>query len=65
MIPIVLILVGVCATSAISQCKEDKSVLRGSSATIQCALLTEADGSHIQIQKIAWYKDRSIHPIYE
>ena len=65
MIPIVLILVGVCATSAITQSKEDKYVLRGSTATIRCALLTEADGSHIQIQKIAWYKDRNIHPIYE
>ena len=64
MIPFALMLASSCVTTAILQSNVDKHVMLGSSATILCDLLTGADGSNIQIQKIAWYKEGNIQPIY-
>ena len=64
MIQFALILASSCVASAISQPMVDKTVLRDSAATIPCDLLIGADGSNINIQKIAWFKERNMQPIY-
>ena len=64
MIQFALILASCCVASAIPQPMVYKTVRRGSPATIPCDLLTGADGSNIIIQKIAWYKERNVQPIY-